>query len=298
MRWLATICLLPCACFNPSDSATEGDVIGSTGGSETQTSLDETTGGDDTVVTDTLTDPTADPTTVTNADTTTAADETTTATTTDDAPDDSTSTTDTGTQPGCADFDGRVIYFDMDGAVLTYGLVDNGPANIVNDDFLAIEWPGYSTDDADEVYALVEEHWAPFHVCVTRDPPQVPDYTLIVVSSETFQGNPNFIGNSHQDCSDATSNSVNVVVLSEEAGIAPTAKAIGISKFAAKMFGLESVDAVEDIMNTSVGSTLNAATFTDECLTKTGAFVCESAVDCAMGEQQSGPYLESIFGAK
>jgi hypothetical protein len=294
MRRIAWTCLILCGCFDPSDSASDDGASDSTdtSASTTQTSLGETTDGNDTVVTATLTDPTGDSTTV--ADTTTA-DETTTVA--DDTAD-STTTTDTGPVLGCADFDGRVIYINMDGATLSYGLADNGPANIINDEYLAREWPPYTTDDADEVYALVEEHWAPFHVCVTRDVPQVPDYTMIVVSSETFQDDPNFIGNGHDDCGDIAPNSVNVVVLSEEAGIASTAKAIGISKFTAKMFGLESVAAPEDIMNMSVGSTLNAATFTDECFMKTGAFHCESAVACGDGEQQSGPYLEAIFGAR
>jgi hypothetical protein len=294
MREIAWTCVLACGCFSPSDSDTNASATASTDSGGTTGPSSSTDPSGDPSDTATITDPTADPTTV--ADTTTSADESTT--TGEDDTVSTTTTDDTGPVAGCAGFDGRVIYIDMDGAVLTNGLADNGPNNIINDEFLALEWPPYSTDDADEVYALVEEHWAPFNVCITREAPQVPDYTLIVVSSETFQGDPNFIGNSHHDCSDAQYNSVNVVVLAEEAGIAPTAKAIGISKFAAKMFGLESVDAPEDLMNMLVGSTLNAATFTDECHTKTGAFVCESAVACGAGEQQSGPYLESIFGTR
>jgi len=125
----------------------------------------------------------------------------------------------------------------------------------------------------------------------------VPDYTKIVVSSETFQDNPNFIGTNHEDCGDAVSNSVNVVVLSEEAGLAATTKAIGISKFTARVFGLDSVvDAEADIMNQFVGNTLNGAAFTETCYPKIATAVCDSNVACAVDEQQSGPYLEGIFG--
>ena len=83
------------------------------------------------------------------------------------------SSSDTGTQPGCADFDGRVIYMNMRGVELTLGLVDNAPANIIEDDYPRREWAGYTTDDADEVFALVEEHFSPFHVCLTREVPPV-----------------------------------------------------------------------------------------------------------------------------
>lgn len=301
MRKIALVALSLCACFNPSDGNGEGGTGGSTGssgGQDDATSLDESdastntmsasqtasmTGESESVSTDTSADSTADDAVTTDAD--------------DTSPDDS-SSSDSGPLPGCAEFDGRVIYINMGGATLTDGLVDNAPANIIDDELLAREWQGYTTDDADEVYALVVSHFEPFHVCLTRDPPAVDDYTMIVVSSETYMDNPNFISGNHYDCGDAVSNSVNVVVLSEEAGLAATTKAIGISKFAARVFGLESVaDSPDDIMNQFVGTTLNGATFTDTCYTKVAGSTCDSMVACAMGEQQSGPYLESLFGA-
>jgi len=296
MRKIALAVVCACACFNPSDDD-DGGANGSTGSSDDAsdepTSLDETSAStmtmDSTQTATEATDPSdASSSAETSVDTTTDADDT--------SPESSSS--DGGPQPGCADFDGRVIYINMGGATLTNGLVDNAPADIINDDFLAREWAGYTTDDADEVYALVEEHFSPFHVCLTREPPAVADYTMIVVSSETFMDNPNFISGDHYDCSDEVSNSVNVVVLSEEAGLAATTKAIGISKFAARVFGLESVlDAPDDIMNQFVGTTLNGATFTDGCIAKSGTPSCDSMVSCAAGEQQSGPYLEALFGA-
>jgi hypothetical protein len=296
MRKIALVVVSACACFNPSDDD-DGGANSSTGSSDDandeQTSLDETSASTMTMdSTQTATEAT-DPSDGSSSAETTSADATTDA---DDTSPDS-SSSDTGPQPGCADFDGRVIYINMGGATLTAGLVDNAPANIIDDDFFAREWAAYTTDDADEVYALVQEHFEPFHVCLTREPPAVDDYTMIVVSSETYMDNPNFISGNHYDCSDAVSNSVNVVVLSEKAGLAATTKAIGISKFTARVFGLESVvDAPDDIMNQFVGTTLNGATFTDTCITKVGKPVCDSMVACAAGEQQSGPYLEALFG--
>lgn len=300
MRKIALVALSLCGCFNPSDAESEsgtGGSTGSSGGQDDATSLEESdastntmsasqtatmTEASDTVSTDTSAEATADDTTTTDAD--------------DTSPDSSSS--DGGPQPGCGGFDGRVIYINMGGASLTNGLVDNAPANIINDEFLARDWMAYTTDDADEVYAHVEEHFSPFNVCLTRDPPAVDDYTMIVVSSETYMDNPNFISGNHYDCGDTVSNSVNVVVLSEEAGLAATTKAIGISKFAARVFGLESVaDAPDDIMNQFVGTTLNGAAFTDTCYAEAGTAPCDAMVACAAGEQQSGPYLEALFGA-
>lgn len=140
------------------------------------------------------------------------------------------------------------------------------------------------------------EHWAPFHVCLTREEPQVDDYSMIVVSSETYQ-DPNFIGFGHIDCGDVVPNSVNVVVLSAEAGLGLGTKAVGLSKHIAHMFGLESViNAPDDLMNQYVGTTLNGATFTDTCYQTTEQHNCNAAVRCAAGEQQSGPYLEGLLG--
>jgi len=281
-------------CFDPNDSTSESGANDSTdtSASTTQASLDETSDGNDTQVTATLTDPTADPTTDADESTTAAQESTSGATDTADS-----STGDTGPLPACGDFDGRVVYVNMAGADLTMGIVDNAPSAITGNEQLVGTWPGYTSADADELFALVEGHFAPYHVCLTRDEPQVPDYSMIVVSSETHQ-NPNFIGFGIIDCEDAELNSVNIVVLSEEAGLATTTKAVGLSKHIGHMFGLDGVvDAPDDLMNQFVGTTLNGATFTETCYAKIAGANCESAVECEAGEQQSGPYLESIFGA-
>jgi len=276
------------ACFHPEGGGDDGSTGASTGtdaGTTTASTTSSTTGA-----------------TSTSSTTTTAgsATETSTATTSgavDESSSGSTAGTDTGIQPGCGGFDGRVVYVNMDGADLEMGLVDNAPANTTSNASLVGTWPGYTTGDADQVYEAVLEHWAPFDVCLTRELPAVPDYTMIVVSSATYQANPNFIGFANIDCSDSVPNSVNIVVLAEEANLPVATKAIGLSKHIAHTFGLESVaSATDDIMNQFVGTTLNGATFTDTCYVSTMTANCDSAVACAVDEQQSGPYLENLLG--
>lgn len=207
------------------------------------------------------------------------------------------SSSETGVQPGCADFDGRVVHVNMEPVSLTMGLADNAPGNVTSTEALVGDRPGYSTADADEVFEAVLGHFAPFHVCLTRELPQVADYPMLVLSSETYMGNPNNPGPGLTDCDDAMLDSVNVLILAEEAGLAIPIKAIAVSKFIAQMYGLGSIeDGPDDIMNFPIGTTLNGATFTETCYPVFGTFVCDSSVSCTAGEQQSGPYLEALFG--
>jgi hypothetical protein len=292
MRRIGLASLFATACFNPGDPASDGGATASTDTGAASTD-DASADAASTDGTPTGSDPTTDPTEA-SADTSTAGASSSggadTSTTAD-------SSSDTGPLPGCGDFDGRVVYVNMSGADLSMGIIDNAPAGITSNAQLVGTWPGYTTDDADELFALVEGHFAPFHVCLTRDVPLVPDYSMIVVSSEAFEGNPNVIGFDIIDCGDTAPNSVTIIFLSEKAGLATATKAVGLSKHVAHMFGLDSVaDAPDDLMNQFVALTLNGAGFTETCYAKVTGAMCDSAVGCAAGEQQSGPYLEALFG--
>lgn len=290
VRWIPF--LLAPACFSPEDVPLDGTDTEATSGPSTSSPMTTTT---PTPTTTMAVDDSTSSGAMPPMDGSGTAAETTAGVDSSGSSTGSEESTDTGPQPACAGFAGRVVYVNMSGAELTMGVVDNAPANITSEDSMVGVWPGYTTADADDVYALVEAHWAPYDVCLTREPPASLDYTMIVVSSETFQ-DPNFVGFGVVDCGDAVQNSVNVVVLSEEAGIATTTKAIAISKHLAHTFGLNSVmNAPDDLMNQFVGMTLNGATFTSDChpiVTQT----CDASVDCGPGEQQSGPYLEIVLG--
>jgi hypothetical protein len=282
MRRFAVLSAALGACFDPSGSDTTDGGSSTAESNESGSSMpdDTTTAGTATSAdASTGTDPT------TSVDASTTYDDTTTMG--GDTTSDATIGTETGALPNC------------EGAEHTYGLVDNAPAFIISDETYAVEWAPYTTDDVEEVFAAVQGHWADFHVCLTREAPDAPDFTMVVVTSETYLGDPNNPGPGRNDCDDEISNSVNISILSEEAGFAVPLKAILISKSIARTFGLDSVDGVDDIMNAPAASTLNAATFTDECLEKVlQTTFCDPTFSCGAAMQQnSRVHLEALLGA-
>ncbi len=187
-----------------------------------------------------------------------------------------------------------VLYLAFDGATLVNSGVgiDNAPDWLVADPNLAGDYGAYTPDDRAEVAGLVHGHFEPFGICVTDQPPMALDYDLIVVTSDTFDDNPNALGFARVDCDNAVNNNVGVVFLSDMIEIGTARRAIAISKFAAALYGLEGLSdppAPQEIMNRFVSSTNNGAEFTDDCLPVADP-VC-TPVDCEDGMQSSSARL-------
>ena len=292
---MASVPLVLGGCFEsnemvaPSDteSATATDT-GSTGG---RTSLTSTDGGSSPTSEDTGGVVTM--TTATTDASTTAGDATATT-------NDSTDGVTTGTgdpPPGdCNDFDGTIAYINFDGASLRGGAVDNAPAGVTENAALAGDWAPYGADDAEMVFALMQPHWAPFDICLTMQPPQTPDYEMVVVQSEPYDDNDNILSLIGPDCENTASNNVNVLFLSDGLNLPEITKAIAISKHLAHLFGLDDVGDDGDLMNQFVAMTLNGASFTNTCHPLIGAATCAGGVDCAQGQQDAHEMLSTVLG--
>ncbi len=152
----------------------------------------------------------------------------------------------------------------------------------------------YTGDDRAQLLESVRGHFQPFGLCVTDLVPDATDYDMLVVTSDTL-ADGNALGFEALDCGNSVANNVNVVFLSDEVQIGGTKRAIAISKFAAGLYGLESLGppATSDLMNRFVAQTLNGATFTEPCLELDSA-VCISGT-CPQGQQSSFDRLTAAF---
>jgi len=228
---------------------------------------------------------------------TTAATGTTTDSATTDATDGEDTTAGTGgPMPGnCADFDGTIAYINFDGATLRGGAIDNAPAGVTGNAVLAGEWPPYAAGDAEMVFELVLPHWAPYDICLTTQPPTAPDYEMIVVQSEPYDGNDNILSLIGPDCGNTTSNNVEVLFLSDGLNLPEITKAIAISKHLAHRFGLDSVEANGDLMNQFVANTLNGASFEDVCHPLSNVATCAGGLTCPQGLQSAHEILMAVL---
>lgn len=206
------------------------------------------------------------------------------------------SSSSTGEPTDCVGVAGRTVWINFDGGTLTMGLAENAPANITADSQQVGTWQSYDDPDVDELFELVRGHWAPFDICLTRDEPALADYDMVIVTSETLGGNPNNPGHIAADCGDAHANNTGVVILSSEANLATATKGIALSKLMAKIYGLDSVVGVGDLMNYPISTTLNGAGFTDACLPTYGTQQCEGTPGCSATEYNSYALLMSALG--
>lgn len=210
------------------------------------------------------------------------------------------SSSSTGEPADCVGIAGRTVWINFDGGTLEHGVIDNGPGWVTENELAAGDWPAYddaAEGDADEIMALLHEHWSPFDVCLTREQPDLADYELVLVSSTTFLNNPNYPGpGSPPECGDTEVNNVIVRTMPPEANLPTATKAISISEALGRSFGLEAVDAPEDLMNYAAGITLNAATFTDTCQPLQYAQNCAESPGCGAGEQNSHAVLLQVLG--
>lgn len=189
--------------------------------------------------------------------------------------------------PACGP-DWPFLFLMFDGIELTgSGIgIDNAPEGIVGDAALIGIHGPYTEPDREAVLDLVRGHFAPAGICVTDTRPPTPDFDMIVVTSDTL-GAPNSLGFVNLDCGDAELNNVNVVFLSDQVNLGVAVRAIAISKFAGSLYGLEEVDANQDIMNRFVGMTSNGATFTEECVPLAEGAVCQPDAACPQGQQSA-----------
>lgn len=210
------------------------------------------------------------------------------------------SSSSTGEPADCVGVAGRTVWINFDGGTLEHGVIDNGPGWVTENELAAGDWPAYddaAEGDADEIMALLHEQWSPFDVCLTREQPALADYELVLVSSTTFMNNPNYPGpGSPPECGDIEVNNVIVRTMPPEANLPTATKAISISEALGRSFGLEAVDAPEDLMNYAAGITLNAATFTDTCQPLQYSQNCAESPGCSAGEQNSHAVLMQVLG--
>jgi len=193
---------------------------------------------------------------------------------------------------------GPLLYLALDGVTLQdSGIgIDNAPAATVADPNLARDYGPYVNRDRPLLVERVRSHFAPFGVCVVDQQPAAPDYDMVVVTSDTFDNNPNVIGFLSTDCENSESNNVTAVFLSGEIEIGTDRRALVVSKYAASLYGLEqlgAVDAPMEIMNRFVSETNNGATFTDTCYPVDGQMCNPGA--CADGLQNSVDRLTAAF---
>ena len=174
------------------------------------------------------------------------------------------------------------------------GLADNAPELLVFDSEIVGTHGPYTDDDRAQLLELVRGHFEPFGLCVTDLAPDAPDYDMIVVTSDTL-GDGNALGFEATDCGDIFPNNVNVVFLSGQVEIGTSKRAIAISKYAAALYGLESLNppVAADIMNLFVAQTSNGATFTEPCLQIDNPICAAEA--CPQGRQSSFNRLTAAF---
>ncbi|MBL8948218.1 MAG: hypothetical protein JNK45_33900 [Myxococcales bacterium] len=207
----------------------------------------------------------------------------------------------TGEPADCVGVAGRTVWINFDGGTLEQGVVDNGPGWVTENELAAGDWPPYddaAEGDADEIMALLHEQWNPFDICLTREQPEVADFELVLVSSTTFLNNPDYPGpGSAPDCGDIHVNNVIVRTMPPEANLPTATKVISISSALGRSFGLEAVNAPEDLMNYAAGGTLNGASFTDAC---TPIYYppqdCAESPGCDTDEQNSYAVLLQLLG--
>lgn len=207
------------------------------------------------------------------------------------------SSSSTGEPADCVGVATHTVWVSFDGGTLEEGLVENAPANVTDDPFQVGVWQSYDDADVDELFDLIRAYYAPFDVCLTREEPAVLDYNLVLVTSETYEDNPNHPGFAPVDCEDMQANNTAVVILSSEANLPTTTKAIALGKQIAKLYGLESVSATDDLMNYPISNTLNSATFTDACHEHVlGEQLCDGAPGCLDTEHNSFASLAAALG--
>lgn len=272
----------------PGDAASDSN----TGSTDGQTSLTSTDGG--TSPTTAGTEGTQGGETMTTAATGTTTDSETTAATDGE---DTTAGTGEPMPANCDDFDGTIAYINFDGANLRGGAIDNAPAGVTGNASLAGDWPPYGAGDAEMVFDLLVPHWAQYDICVTAQPPAAPDYEMIVVQSEPYDGNDNILSLIGPDCGNTTSNNVEVLFLSDALNLPEITKAIAISKHLAHRFGLDSVEDNGDLMNQFVANTLNGASFADACNPLGTVATCGGGLTCPQGQQNAHEILTSILGS-
>lgn len=209
--------------------------------------------------------------------------------------DDTTGPGTTGRPTSCDDAE-HILFLAFEGETLSSsGIgVDNAPERVVGDPLLVGTYSPYSGPDRVELLNAVRGHFAPFGLCVTDQNPTALDYDLIVVTSDTL-GNGNAIAFEALDCGNTSNNNVNVVFLSDKVELGTGKRAIAISRFAAGLYGLESLGPPTpgDIMNMFVGTTNNGAMFTEPC-TELANTLCV-AESCPQGQQSSFDRLTAAF---
>lgn len=299
LRPFPCILALATACYDPAKS-TDGSA---SDGSGTQGS----SGGGSTTQSTTMT---SDSMSATGASATTTA---TTATGTDasssgsDGADSSSSAADSSSSGGsvelCNDPTVQQVYLDFDGATVTMGVVDNGPAYISATEALIGEWDPYADDDIDQIVDIVRGHFAAYSICITTEVPTTLDYTVVMVTTETAPGSEMVVSFIHPyDCGNSNLDDFEGVFLHPSLGLPPITKAIAISAALGHRLGLDPVDEPSDLMNRYVGTTNNGATFTDVCTALAGnnaPIYCESleGPGCNPSEQNSHAYLLATLGA-
>lgn len=114
---------------------------------------------------------------------------------------------------------------------------------------------------------------------------------MMVVTLEMVDGNPNNPGWAELDCEDS------LIALSTEARLPLATKGIVVSNQLAGVFGLESIDAQDDIMNSPIGSTLADAEFRDVCNEFAFTQMCDGSLGCGEMKHNSFALLIEVFGA-
>jgi hypothetical protein len=203
----------------------------------------------------------------------------------------------------CDDPTVQHVYLDFDGATITMGVIDNGPAYLSSTAQLIGDWDPYADDDIDAVVGFVQGHFAPYRICITTEVPTILDYTVMVVTTETAMGAEMVVTYIHPyDCNNASLDDLEVVFLHPSLNLPPITKAIAISSALGHRLGLDPVDDTTDLMNRFVGTTNNGASFTAACIPYAGNMAplyCEgmNGPGCMPTEQSSDAYLLSILGA-
>ncbi len=295
--------LLVTGCFNPDDPDESGTDVG-TSGSTTPATGGPTTAAPTTSVTgstsvdDTTGDPSGpDPTT----------EPSTTGPTSDDTStgDETSPSSSSGGDELCGSPDVHHVFLDLDGAEILPGEIDNGPGYVAEFDGIAGEWGPYADDDIEEILGHVRNHFAPYPVCVTDQQPDVLDYMVLVVTTDTWMKGSEIVVslNSGVDCGNASLNNIDVAFFHPSLNLPPITKAITISQAIGRKFGLDVVEDTTDIMHRFQGQTNNSASFTDACVGYHSMGMPEECAglngpgcDAPDSQQNSHAYLLEVLG--
>ncbi len=202
--------------------------------------------------------------------------------------------------PACPPNPGTILYLNFDGQEVTWsgGGPDNAPQGIANESLIEGTYGSYDEADRGALLQRVRDHYAGFDLCVTDVRPDEPSYDMLVITSESLDGNPNLIGFPSDDCGNATDNNLNVLFLPPIVGLDVARKSIAISKLTAAFYGVETVETEQaEVMYRFVADTLPDAAFLSECNAIVDGPQCPSTPECQVGWQNSAARLANALGS-